>query len=63
MQDIPVTEITKLPDVLSLKTIEDEETIEQEILEVLKEAILNFVQMRMTEGTKIKQDLLSGNEK
>ena len=57
MQNVPVTEITKLPDVLSLKTVEDEEVISAELMEALKEAINNFVQMREVEGTKIKEDL------
>ena len=56
--NIPVTEITKLPDVLTLKeTSEDEEVIENEVLECVKEAINNFVSMREKEGNKIKEDL------
>lgn len=62
-QDIPVTEITRLPDVLSLKNEEDEETIEKELLEVLNEAISNFIQMRSTEGKKIQEDLSNRIEK
>ena len=57
--NIPVTEITKLPDVLTLKETElNEETIETELLQTLKEAISNFVNMREIEGNRIKQDLL-----
>ena len=63
MDNIPVTEITKLPDVLSLKTVEDEETIKQEVLEVVDTAIQNFVQMREAEGNKIKEDLINRIEK
>lgn len=63
MEDIPVTEITKLPDVLSLKTVEDEDVIKQEVLEVVDSAIEHFVQMRETEGNKIKEDLISRIEK
>ena len=56
---IPVTEITKLPDVLILKETETEEkTIENELLQTLKEAISNFTNMREIEGNSIKQDLL-----
>lgn len=62
-KEIPVTEITKLPDVLSLKNEEDEETIEKELLEVLQEAISNFIQMRSTEGKKIQEDLYGRIEK
>ena len=57
--NIPVTEITKLPDVLTIKeTDEDEEQIESELLECMKEAIDNFVSMREQEGNKIKEDLI-----
>ena len=57
--NIPVTEITKLPEVLTLKETElEEETIETELLQTLKEAIINFVNMREVEGNRIKQDLL-----
>ena len=56
---IPVTEITKLPDVLTIKeTDEDEEQIESELLECMKSAIDNFVSMREQEGNKIKEDLI-----
>ena len=56
--DIPVTEITKLPDVLTIKETDDEEeTIEEELLECLRSAIDNFVSMREKEGEKIKEDL------
>ena len=56
--NIPVTEITKLPDVLTLKeTEEEEDIIQNELLECLEQAINNFVEMRTTEGNKIKEDL------
>ena len=56
--NIPVTEITKLPDVLTLKETEEEEnTIQNELLECLEQAINNFVEMRTIEGNKIKEDL------
>ncbi|MBP3255889.1 MAG: YicC family protein [Clostridia bacterium] len=56
--DLPVTEITKLPDVLTIKeTDDDEEIIENELMECLKNAIDNFVSMREIEGNKIKVDL------
>ena len=56
--DIPVTEITKLPDVLTIKeTDDDEEQIEEELLECMKMAIDNFAAMREQEGNKIKEDL------
>lgn len=56
--NIPVTEITKLPDVLTLKeTEEEEDTIQNELLECLEQAINNFIEMRTIEGNKIKKDL------
>ncbi len=56
--DFPVTEITKLPEVLTIKeTQEDEAIIEQELLTCLQEAIHHFIQMREQEGNKIKEDL------
>lgn len=62
--DIPVTEITKLPDVLTLKeTEDDEDIIKNELLECLEQAINNFVEMRTIEGNKIKEDLKERIEK
>ena len=58
--NLPVTEITKLPEVLTLKEIEDDDAvIENELFETLKEAISNFIEMREQEGSKIKDDLLA----
>lgn len=56
--NIPVTEITKFPDILTLKTIQnDEDIIQEEIIETLNIAISNLVEMRLNEGEKIKEDL------
>ena len=56
--NISITEITKLPDVVTLKeTDDDEEIIKDELLECTKEAINNFIEMRLQEGNKIKEDL------
>lgn len=56
--NINITEITKLPEVVTLKeTEDDEEIIKKELLECTKEAIKNFVEMRLQEGSKIKEDL------
>ena len=57
--DIPVTEISKLPDVLTIQTNQDDETIKNELLEVTNKAIENLVGMRKVEGEKIAQDLLA----
>lgn len=57
-QEIPVAEIIKLPEVLTIKETEDEEdTIQSELLECLGQAINNFVEMREAEANKIKEDL------
>ena len=57
--NIPVTDITKLADVLTLKESNiNEEIIESELLEALQEAKSSFVAMRENEGNRIKQDLL-----
>ena len=56
--DIPVTEISKLPDVLTIQNNQDDETIKNELLEVTNKAIENLVGMRKVEGEKIAQDLL-----
>ena len=57
--DIPVTEISKLPDVLTIQNNQDDETIKNELLEVTNQAIENLVGMRKIEGEKIAQDLCS----
>ncbi len=55
---VPVTEITKLPDVLTIKTVEDkEDVIEHEVMECVAQAISNFIGMREQEGSRIKEDL------
>lgn len=56
-ENIPVTEISKFPDVLTIENLEDEDTIWKELLVCLNEAISNFLQMRENEGKKIKEDL------
>ena len=56
---IPVTEVIKLPEVLSVQTKETkEDVIEQEVMACLQEAIQHFIEMREVEGSKIKEDLL-----
>ncbi len=57
--NIKITEITKMPDVLQLKNDESEnDIILSELMKCLNEAIDNFVNMRFVEGKKIKEDLL-----
>lgn len=55
--NIPVTEISKLPDVLVIENVEEEDIIWNELEVVLKEALENFIIMRTQEGNKIKEDL------
>lgn len=56
--EISVTEITKLPDILTIKSVEEQEDmIEQELLLCENKAIENFITMREQEGNKIKEDL------
>jgi len=54
---IPVTEISKFPDVLTIENVEDENIIWNELKTCLSEAVKNFVDMRENEGNRIKQDL------
>ena len=55
---IRVTEITKMPDVLQLKIEDDDsEIIWKELEKCVNQAVANFVEMRETEGERIKQDL------
>lgn len=56
--NIEVTEISKFPDVLSIQNAEEDETIKQELLEVVRIATEKLFQMRETEGKKIAEDLL-----
>lgn len=55
--DIPVTEISKFPDVLVIQNIEEEDTIWKEVEACLQTALNNFINMRAQEGNKIKEDL------
>ncbi len=57
LAEIPVTEISKLPDVLTIQNNQDDETIKNELLEVTNKAIDSLVEMRKTEGNKIAEDL------
>lgn len=58
-EKIQVTEISKLPEVLTVEEIEDEETIQEGLLECLDMALDKFIQMRHEEGNRIKEDLNS----
>lgn len=57
-EEIQITEILKLPDILTVKQCEDENDILwQELKECTSIALNEFLQMRETEGNKIKEDL------
>lgn len=57
ISEIAVTEVSKLPDVLTITNEEDEELIWNELQNPLKEAIQNFIEMRETEGKKLYEDI------
>ncbi len=58
LANIEVTEISKLPDVLSIQNKQEDETIKKELLETVALATEKLVQMRGVEGNKIAEDLL-----
>lgn len=57
--NIEVTEITRLPDVLTIKSNLDENQIKTELLQTVEEAINQLVNMRQNEGEKISKDILT----
>lgn len=59
IDNVSVMEVTKLPEVFTIKLEEDDEELLWKELEIcLKDAINNFIQMRTNEGEKIKKDLV-----
>ena len=62
-KEIPVMEIAKMPDILTIKIDQEDEKIKQEILDVTIEATQKLEQMREIEGNKIAQDLTKRIEK
>ena len=58
LSNIEVTEISKLPEVLNIQNNQSDETIETELITVVREATNNLIEMRKVEGSKIAQDLL-----
>ena len=55
--NIEVTEITKLPDVLTIKSNLDEKQIKEELLQVVNDAINQLIDMRKNEGNRISEDI------
>ena len=58
LSDIEVTDISKMPDVLTIKNNIDEETIKEEVLQVVENALKQVIEMREKEGNKISEDIL-----
>ena len=58
-KNIEVTEITRLPDVLTIKSNLDEEQIKTELLQTVDEAINQLINMRQVEGNRISKDILT----
>ena len=56
--NIEVTEISKFPDVLKIKSNFDESAIKEEILQVVNDATSKLVEMRTKEGEQISKDIL-----
>lgn len=57
--NIEVTEITKLPDVVLVKSNIDEEQIKSELLQAVENAVNNLIEMRQSEGNRISGDILA----
>lgn len=55
--DITAVNVSKMPDVLEIKSEDDEEQIKNEILIPLKEAINNFIEMKQKEGNELAKDM------
>ena len=57
--NIEVTEITRFPDVLTIKSNLDENQIKIELLEATENAINQLINMRQGEGERISRDILT----
>ena len=55
--DISVIDVSKLPEILKIEDIDDDELIAKELMQALDEAIENFIKMREIEGEKLVQDI------
>jgi len=55
--NIEVVDIAKFPDVLKIQANNDDETIKEELLAVVKQATDSLMKMRQEEGAKIAKDL------
>lgn len=59
LADINVTEISKLPDVLTIKSNIDENEIKKELLQVVYDSLKQVLTMREKEGNRISEDILN----
>jgi len=57
--NIEVTEITRFPDVLTIKSNLDENQMKTELLQATEEAINQLINMRQAEGERISRDILT----
>ena len=57
LSDLQVNDIARYPDVLTIQDSQDDEIIKLEMIEVIKNATENLVNMRKVEGEKIAKDL------
>ena len=57
--NIEVTEITRLPYVLTIKSNLDEKQIKSELLQVVDEAVNQLINMRQNEGNRISEDIFT----
>lgn len=55
--NIEVTEITKFPDVLTIKSNFDEKQIKIELIQAVEDALEQLINMRQNEGNRISQDI------
>lgn len=61
--NINIMDISKMPDVLTIENVEDEELIWNELSKALNIALNSFMEMRQAEGQKIGEDLKRRIEK
>lgn len=56
--DLRLSVLTRFQDIFNVKkVVEDEEAVWEAVKEVAEEALHNFVEMRMTEGEKMREDI------
>lgn len=56
--NIEVTDISRFPDVLTINDVEEDDSLENELSEVVKSALDSLYEMRKKEGCKIAEDLI-----